>query len=158
MYVALPVKYPLFLWDFNKTLIFWTDFGKQISDFINVRSVGGELFHADGRTEMTKLVVDIRNFVNVPNKGHQRNKYKTFLWQSLPQWPRGLRHGSVAVRLLGLRVRIPPAKWTSVSCECCVLSGRGLCLSLIPLPEESYRVWCFCVWSWSLDNEETLAH
>jgi hypothetical protein len=33
----------------------------------------------------------------------------------------------------------------SVSCECCVLSGRGLCVGLVPRPEESYRVWC--VWS-----------
>jgi hypothetical protein len=29
-----------------------------------------------------------------------------------------------------------------VSCECCVLSGRGLCFGLIPHPEESYQVWC----------------
>jgi hypothetical protein len=28
------------------------------------------------------------------------------------------------------------------SCECCVLSGRGLCVGLITRPEESYRVWC----------------
>jgi hypothetical protein len=27
-------------------------------------------------------------------------------------------------------------------CECCVLSGRGLCDGLVPRPEESYRVWC----------------
>jgi hypothetical protein len=30
----------------------------------------------------------------------------------------------------------------SVSCECCVLSGRGLCDGLITCLEESYRVWC----------------
>jgi hypothetical protein len=30
----------------------------------------------------------------------------------------------------------------SVSCECCVLSGRGLCDKLVPRPEESYRLWC----------------
>jgi hypothetical protein len=30
----------------------------------------------------------------------------------------------------------------SVFCECCVLSGRGLCDGLITRPEESYRVWC----------------
>jgi hypothetical protein len=30
----------------------------------------------------------------------------------------------------------------SVSCECCVLSGRGLCAGPIPRPEESYRLWC----------------
>ena len=29
-----------------------------------------------------------------------------------------------------------------VCCECCVLSGRGLCDELIPRPEESYRLWC----------------
>jgi hypothetical protein len=29
-----------------------------------------------------------------------------------------------------------------VSCECCALSGRGLCDGLITRPEESYRVWC----------------
>jgi hypothetical protein len=28
-----------------------------------------------------------------------------------------------------------------VCCECCVLSGRGLCDGLITRPEESYRVW-----------------
>jgi hypothetical protein len=27
-------------------------------------------------------------------------------------------------------------------CECCVLSGRGLCIGLITRLEESYRVWC----------------
>jgi hypothetical protein len=30
----------------------------------------------------------------------------------------------------------------SVSCECCVLSGRGLCDELVSRPEESYRLWC----------------
>ena len=29
-----------------------------------------------------------------------------------------------------------------VSCECCVLTGRGLCDELITRPEESYRLWC----------------
>jgi len=32
----------------------------------------------------------------------------------------------------------------SVSCECCVLSGRGLCDGPILRPEEAYRV-CVCV-------------
>jgi len=30
--------------------------------------------------------------------------------------------------------------WMCVSCDCCVLSGRGLCFGLITRPEESYRV------------------
>jgi len=32
--------------------------------------------------------------------------------------------------------------WMSVSCECCVLSDRGVCVGLITPPEESYRVRC----------------
>jgi hypothetical protein len=31
--------------------------------------------------------------------------------------------------------------WMSVSYECCVLSGRGLCVGLSIRPEESYIVW-----------------
>ena len=33
----------------------------------------------------------------------------------------------------------------SVCCECCVLSGRGLCDKLITCPEESCQVWCIIV-------------
>ena len=32
-----------------------------------------------------------------------------------------------------------------VCCECCVLSGRGLCDELITCPEESYLLWCVVV-------------
>ena len=32
-----------------------------------MRPVAGELFHADGRTYMTKLIVAFRSFVNAPN-------------------------------------------------------------------------------------------
>jgi hypothetical protein len=45
-----------------------------------------------------------------------------------------------------------------VCCRCCVLSGRGLCVGMITLPEKSYRVWCVWVWSWILDNEKALVH
>jgi hypothetical protein len=37
---------------------------------------------------------------------------------------------TAAARLLRLCVRIPPGAWMSVPCECCVLSGRGLCVGL----------------------------
>jgi hypothetical protein len=46
----------------------------------------------------------------------------------------------------------------SVPCECCVLSGSGLCVGLITRPEESYREWCVWVWPWSLNDEDALAH
>jgi hypothetical protein len=32
-----------------------------------------------------------------------------------------------------------------VCCECCVLSGRGLCYELITRPDGSYRLWCIAV-------------
>ena len=54
------------------------------------------------------------------------------------QWPRGLRRGSDAARLLRLWVRIPPGTLMFVCCECCVLSGRGLCDELITRPEKSW--------------------
>jgi len=39
-----------------------------------------------------------------------------------------------------------------VCCDCCVLSGRGICDELITRPEESYRLWCVVV----CDLEENL--
>ena len=57
------------------------------------------------------------------------------------QWPCGLRRRSAAARLLRSWVRIPPGAWMFVCCECCVLSGKGLCDELITRPEESYRLW-----------------
>ena len=59
--------------------------------------------------------------------------------------PRGLKRGSAASRLLRLWVLIPSGTWMFVYCECCVLSGRGLCGGLITRPEESYRMWCVVV-------------
>ena len=60
-------------------------------------------------------------------------------------WPLGVRRRSAVGRLLRLWVRISPRAWMFVSCECCVLSGRGLCDELITRPEESYRLWCVLV-------------
>jgi len=40
----------------------------------------------------------------------------------------------------------------SVSCECCVLSG--LCVGVITHPQESYRLCCVWVCSWSFDQKE----
>jgi len=56
-----------------------------------------------------------------------------------------IRRRSAAARPPRLFVRIPPGPLMSVYCECCVLSGRGLCDELITHPEESYRLWCVVV-------------
>ena len=61
------------------------------------------------------------------------------------QWPRGLRRRFASARMLRSWVRIPPGAWIFVCCECCVLSGRGLCDELITRPEESYRLCCVVV-------------
>jgi hypothetical protein len=56
------------------------------------------------------------------------------------QWSRGLRRGSAAACLLGLRFRISPGARISVPSDRCVLSGRGLCDGPITRPEGSYQV------------------
>ena len=61
------------------------------------------------------------------------------------QRPRGLRRRSAAARLLRSWVRIPPGARIFVCCQCCVLSGRGLCDELITRAEESYQLWCVVV-------------
>ena len=35
---------------------------------MKIHALAVELFHADGRTDMTKLIVAIRNFANAPKK------------------------------------------------------------------------------------------
>ena len=62
-----------------------------------------------------------------------------------------------ATRLLGFCFRNLPRTRKFVSCECCVLSGRGPCFGQIILPEESCPEWCVWGWWWRVDNEETLA-
>ena len=69
----------------------------------------------------------------------------TYCTTDRSQWPRGLRRGSAAARLLRLWVRIRPEALMSVCCECCVLSGRRFSDELITRPEESYRLWCVAV-------------
>jgi hypothetical protein len=68
----LQVKYPLSVMDFNETWIFSTDFRKilkyQISDFTKICPVRVELFHVDGRTQMTKLIVAFRTIAKVPKR------------------------------------------------------------------------------------------
>ena len=52
---------------------------------------------------------------------------------------------SLTTRILRSWVRIPPGAWMFVCCECCVLSGRGLCDELITRTDDSYRLWCVIV-------------
>ena len=45
------------------------EFSRQIFEkhsYIKHHEVGAEVFHADGQTEMTKLIVTFSNFANAP--------------------------------------------------------------------------------------------
>jgi hypothetical protein len=66
-YIGLHVKYPLLLSDIGETWIFSTDFRKILSQ-ISWKSFQWEFFHVDGQTDMTKLIVVLRNFTKVPTK------------------------------------------------------------------------------------------
>ena len=49
----------------------WKNLG--ISNFMQIRPVGAELFYADGRTDMAKLIFALRSFTNEP-----KNKQITY--------------------------------------------------------------------------------
>jgi hypothetical protein len=42
-----------------------------ISNFMKIHPVGAELFHADGQTDMMKLMVAFCNFVNMPKNDNE---------------------------------------------------------------------------------------
>ena len=70
------------------------------------------------------------------------------IWPNLScrsQGPRRLRRRCAVSGTLRLWVRIPPGAYMCVCCECCVLSGRGLCVELITRPEKYYWLWCVVV-------------
>jgi len=58
MFIGLHVKYRLLLSEFNESWIFSTDIRKILRRQIlmKIRPFGAELFHADGQTEMAKLI------------------------------------------------------------------------------------------------------
>jgi hypothetical protein len=76
------------------------------------------------------------------------------------QWPCGLRRGSVAARLLGSWVRIPPGAWMSVSCECCVIQVEVSATSwtLVQRSPTECGVSEMCVTMKPRRNEEAQAH
>ena len=49
----------------------------KIQNFMKIRQVVAELFHADGQTYMTKLAVAFRNFANAP-KNNVRDRNTVF--------------------------------------------------------------------------------
>ena len=70
-YIGLHAKYPVFFSGCNETWTF-SRFSKiiQLSNFMKICPVGGELFYADGRTDeyedMAMLIGAFRNIANAP--------------------------------------------------------------------------------------------
>jgi hypothetical protein len=83
---------PLFLQHFNETWIFSADFRKnaQISNFMKIRPMEAELFHADGRTErrtdMTKLIVIVRSFANAAKNITQTGFCENIVSSGSTEW------------------------------------------------------------------------
>jgi hypothetical protein len=79
MYTALHVNVPVILVRLKKLIIF-TGFGKntQISNFMKIRPLGAEMFHADGRTDVTKIRVAFSNFANA-RRNHSRTRNTIFV-------------------------------------------------------------------------------
>jgi hypothetical protein len=58
--VGLHVNCPLLLY-FDVTWIFWKDFQNKSSNFTKIVPIGAAFLHADGRTDITKLIAALRN-------------------------------------------------------------------------------------------------
>jgi len=72
------------------------------------------------------------SYVRLVQQGKGARQFND-MTESRSQWPRGVRSGSVAVRLLELRILIPSGAWTPVFCGLCVcywvevsVKGRSL--------------------------------
>jgi hypothetical protein len=88
VYAGLHVEYPFFVSHCNETLIFWTEFRKLLKYQISWNDTGAKFFMwTDGRTDtiktyhtyyktdLMKLTVNFRNFVNAPrNRSWSRGK------------------------------------------------------------------------------------
>ena len=113
--------------------------------FPNRAELGTRLFSPTNKCLSAVLKKLMGAFNKASWFGQFTSEKKLFGWATnlscRSQWLRGLRRRSSVASLLRLWFRIPPGAWMSVCCECCVLSGRGLCDGFITRPGESYRLW-----------------
>ena len=100
----------------------------------------------------TKKTVPVPNpvidsvYLHALNKEHRKFLHSAISGFGRSRWQHSLKSGTVAARLLGLRVRIRPTLWLSACCEHRKLSGKRVCVRPVTRPEETYRVWCAWLW------------
>ena len=82
MHIDLHVMYPLFLSGFNEPWIFSTNFRKMLKYKISWKSVGDELFHAEGGTDGQTGRQTWRSIAKSP-----KNFLLLFLLQTSLNWP-----------------------------------------------------------------------
>ena len=95
----------------------------------------------------------------LPRRGHLKTMSNPVMWTNVPaeiNYTTLIIPSSSGRAVYGVRLQ-SLACWDcgfksyrahvclSVCCECCLLSGRGLCDKLITCPEESYWLWCVVV-------------
>jgi hypothetical protein len=143
--VLKAVKLVIFVWDSGKDHV--NNMTLFITDFTDAWVVST----CNRRVRIPKNLLSYRLYmlkvVPVKKKGLLNNLLLFLLLLinlklNRSRWPRGLGRGSVAARLWGLRIWIPPGAWMSVCFEWFLLSGRDLCDTPISRPEETCRVWC----------------
>ena len=68
------VKCSIFVSDFNRICIFWTDFYNKYpaSNVLGIRPVEAVLINTDGHRNVTKLVGTFRHYANAPKKVSRR--------------------------------------------------------------------------------------
>ena len=139
---------------FSDNVLHITQHGKTHTLFTDANGIYSFFLRKSCRArKLFNVIIIVDPLYSVPN-------WELFLFvfhmRIIPRWvenyqvvriwlPVSVVARSKAARLLRLWVRIPQGAWMSVCCECCVLSGRGLCDELITHPEESYRLWCVVV-------------
>ena len=65
IYIGIHVQYTLLLSDFNETWIISPDFRTiLIENFMKIHPVGAELYYAESRPDMMKLLVTFRSTAN----------------------------------------------------------------------------------------------
>ena len=140
MYKSLQANYPVFSPDFNGTWIFST-YLQTILKYKSHRN------HSSASRDVPCGRTDRHDEINSSFSKSCERVWKQILHSSnrnirQSPWPRSLRCRSAAARLLRWWVRVPPGALMFVCCECCTLSGRGLCDELITRQEECGASFC----------------